>query len=370
MINIIEFINKESLTLASINAIKESDIIISYNYDFEKIKDLINQESEIFFIEELKGDLDDLDSTSIDSDSNNDLFNDSNIKACEFALSKSFDNKKVSLISNEYLKFGFNSLIYQIASKYSEKTDIKIYPTVSAINYTSSIIGSPLDDFASINFANPLIPLSEFKLKIENALKSNFILAIYNPLYNIELFNRFKELIVETLGEDTLIASVNLEDNSKSLIKVVDLDDTFKSSFLIVANKFTYQEDNLMITPRSYMIKNDIVSYTEEFFEKYLNGESPCGLDYDCDYLPCHKELEACDYCYCPFYPCGESSTGGKWIKDKNVWDCQDCIWIHKESADKCIREKFDKIFTEVEDLNLKKEELLKIRRECLFKTK
>ncbi|MCQ2737742.1 MAG: cobalt-precorrin-3B C(17)-methyltransferase [archaeon] len=350
MINIIEFINKKSLTLASINAIKESDIIISYNYDFEKVKDLVNQQSEVFFIENIEEDL--------------------NINACELALSKSFEGKNVSLISNEYLKFGFNSLIYQIASKYSEKVDIKIYPTVSAINYTSSIVGSPLDDVAIINFANPLIPFSELELKIKNALKSNYILAIHNPLYNEELFNRFKEISLEILAEDTLIASVNIEDNSKEIIKLVDLDTTLKSSFLIVGNKFTYQEDNLMITPRSYMIKNDIISYTREFFEKYLNNESPCGLDYDCDYLPCHKELEACDYCYCPFYPCGESSTGGKWIKDKNVWDCQECIWIHTESADKCIREKFDKIFTEVEDLNLKKEELLRIRRECLFKTK
>lgn len=362
MINIIEFINKENLTLASLKVLKESDIIISYSKDFESLVDFIDLSAEIFFID------------SFDEDVNlNDLskLTDLNIKACELAISKSFEDNNVSLISNEFLKLGFSNLIYQIASKYNQKTEIKVLPTVSAIDYSSSIIGGPLDDLSAINFANYLIPESEIINKVESSLKSNFILAIYNPISNKELFNKFKESALK-IQEDRLVAIIDLEDNSKEIVTLNQLDESIlkESSFLIVGSKTTYFEDGLMITPRSYPIRNEIISYTREFFENYLNDESPHGLDYDCDYLPCHKHMEACDFCYCPFYPCGESSTGGKWIKDKNVWDCVGCMWIHKEKVDNCIREGIDGILKEVDDLNIKKEELLRVRRECLLKTK
>lgn len=362
MINIIEFINKKNLTLASVEALKKSNIIISYSKDFESLVDFIDLSAEVFFIDSFQEDVD-LDDLS--------ALTDLNIKACELAISKSFEDNNVSLVSNVFLKFGFNNLIYQIASKYNQKTEINILPTVSAVDYTSSIVGAPLDDFSVVNFANYLIPQSEILNKIESSIKSNFILAIYNPILNKELFNEFKEKIIE-IREDAIIAIIDIEDNTKEIISLNQLDELNikESSFLIVGNKTTYIEDNLMITPRSYPIRNEIISYTREFFEKYLNGESPCGLDHDCEYLPCHIDMEACDFCYCPFYPCGESSTGGKWIKDKNIWDCVGCTWIHKEKVDNCIREGIDGILNEVDDLNLKKEELLRVRRECLLKTK
>lgn len=363
MINIIEFINKENLTLVSVETLRKSDIIISYSKEFESLVDFTDLSCEVFFIDSFE----EIDLSEIDLAKLADL----NIKACELAISKSFEGKNVSLISNETLKFGFNNLIYQIASKYSQKTEIKILPTVSTVDYTSSIIGAPLDDFSAINFANYLIPDSEIINKIESSLKANFILAIYNPSSNKELFNKFKEITLE-IRKNAIISIIDVADNSKVIINLDQLDETKikESSFLIVGNKATYIEDDLMITPRSYAIKNEIISYTREFFEKYLNDESPRGFDHDCEYLPCHSDMEACDFCYCPFYPCGESSTGGKWIKDKNVWDCIGCTWIHKENVDNCIREGIKDILNEVEDLNLKKEELLRVRRECLLKTK
>ncbi|HCX89553.1 MAG: hypothetical protein COW04_13340 [Deltaproteobacteria bacterium CG12_big_fil_rev_8_21_14_0_65_43_10] len=42
--------------------------------------------------------------------------------------------------------------------------------------------------------------------------------------------------------------------------------------------------------------------------------------------------LEDCTFCYCPFYPCGEESTGGKWIRGA-IWSCEDCNWIHRSEV-------------------------------------
>lgn len=55
-----------------------------------------------------------------------------------------------------------------------------------------------------------------------------------------------------------------------------------------------------------------------------------------CTYFPCHKDMEDCTFCYCPFYPCLNESLGnyvffGK--SGKHIWSCQDCRWIHKKSV-------------------------------------
>jgi len=50
-----------------------------------------------------------------------------------------------------------------------------------------------------------------------------------------------------------------------------------------------------------------------------------------CAYYPCHKNLEDCTFCYCPYYPCGNTERG-KWLKN-GIWDCSDCEWIHQKKT-------------------------------------
>ena len=52
------------------------------------------------------------------------------------------------------------------------------------------------------------------------------------------------------------------------------------------------------------------------------------GIKYDCEYYnKCHKDLEDCTFCYCPFYPCGDAELGK--LIDGDIWDCSDCTVIH-----------------------------------------
>lgn len=60
-----------------------------------------------------------------------------------------------------------------------------------------------------------------------------------------------------------------------------------------------------------------------------------------CKYFPCHKGLEDCTFCYCPFYPCLDTKRGNyvhSQKLNKNIWSCQNCNWVHK-------KEVVDKIF-------------------------
>ncbi len=60
-------------------------------------------------------------------------------------------------------------------------------------------------------------------------------------------------------------------------------------------------------------------------------------IDRDCEYYPCHLGLDDCTFCFCPFYPCGDGSTGGRHVVSektgKDVWSCKRCEWIHKKEA-------------------------------------
>ena len=54
----------------------------------------------------------------------------------------------------------------------------------------------------------------------------------------------------------------------------------------------------------------------------------------DCEYYPCHYEGQDCTFCFCPFYPCEDTRTGGKLIPKSTggtVWSCISCRLIHEE---------------------------------------
>ena len=140
------------------------------------------------------------------------------------------------------------------------------------------------------------------------------------------------------------------------------------SCTLIVGNDLTYVQDGKLITPRGYVIRSPIHELSRNHYEKFLNGEVPHGPNRECEYYPCHWDGQYCDFCYCPFYPCGDSSTGGEWIKGKNVWNCKECKWPHKKEAVECMRGPIEEILEEVDDLKSKKKKLLKLRRACLLK--
>lgn len=62
----------------------------------------------------------------------------------------------------------------------------------------------------------------------------------------------------------------------------------------------------------------------------------------ECEYYPCHFEGQDCTFCFCPFYPCEDIRTGGKFIRRAaggRVWSCEKCEIIHgAETAEKVLR--------------------------------
>lgn len=351
MINVIGIgQNRQNMTLGALKAIEESDVIIGYKKYIAQIEDLIvNKE----VIKKGMGD---------------------EIARAEMAIEKSLNGQTVSLISSgDPGVFGMANVLYQIISKY-ENVDVNVYPGVSALNYASAKLGAPLHDFAAISLSNILTPLSEIEKKLKYALEANLIVAIYNPISKTrkEPFRRFKQCVIDIKGEDALIGIVDstYEPAKETIVKVKDLTEDIvnMSCTLIVGNDLTYIQEEKLITPRGYVIRSQIHPLSQNHYEKFLNGEIPHGSNRECEYYPCHYDGQYCDFCYCPFYPCGDSSTGGEWIKGKNVWNCKECMWLHEKDSVECLREPLENILEDVEDLKTKKKTLLKLRRACLLK--
>ena len=350
MINVIGIgQNRENMTLGSLKAIEESDVIIGYKKYVNQIDDLIEGKE---IIKKGMGD---------------------EIARAELAIQKSLDGQTVSLISSgDPGVFGMANVLYQIVSKY-EDIEVKVYPGVSALNYSSDMLGAPLNDFAAISLSNILTPLSEIEKKLRFALEANLIVAIYNPLSKSrkEPFKRFKQCVIDVKGEDTLIGIVDstYTPSKVTIVPVKDLTEDIvnMSCTLIVGNDLTYVQDGKLITPRGYVIKSEIHELSRNHYEKFLDGEIGHGPNRECDFYPCHFEGQYCDFCYCPFYPCGDSSTGGEWIKGKNVWNCKNCFWLHQKESVECLRKPFEDILENVDDLKTKKKKLLKLRRACLL---
>jgi precorrin-3B C17-methyltransferase / cobalt-factor III methyltransferase len=357
--------NRDNITILSLDALKESDVVIGYKKYVESVQDLI-EDKEI--IKKGMGD---------------------EIARGELAITKSIEGKKVALISSgDPGVYGMANLIFQLIGKYEEfdpKKDLRIFPGVTAVNFASSLLGAPLHDFAVISLSDILTPLSEIEKKIKYASSADFILAIYNPISKTRKkpFRRFKEILLETKDPKTLIGIVDSQESGYNLknppktdvITLEELDEEHinMSTILIVGNSLTYLQEGFMITPRGYVVKSQIHPLSRDFYEKYLEGKSPSGPNTECEYYPCHEcenGLQYCDLCYCPFYPCGDSSTGGKWIKNKNVWSCEDCQWIHEKKTVECVKKGLNNILEEVDDLKSKKKDLLKLRRNCILETK
>lgn len=319
MLHIVELgFSKDTITAVALKVIAESNIIFVKSELLEIVKDLIS------------------DKEIIEND-------------YELAILKSKSENVVVLGD-----YRIANIFYQIAPKYG-KIEIKSY--CGTTTYLPSLIGAPLDDFAIINFGNNLISESELFLKAEYALKANFVLMIYNPL------DKLKDLIMTINGENCFIG-VFYSDSYK-IIRVKNIKNFNNVIAIIVGNKLSYKKLNKLISPMGYVFKQDIHELSCNHYEKLLDGSLISGSNLDCEYYPCHYEGQCCDFCYCPFYPCGDSSTGGYWIKDKGVWSCENCLWIHDKNTIECLRKPIEEIILEVDDLNNKKEELLKLRRRC-----
>jgi len=344
--------SREDMTLRALKALEEAEVVITYKGYLKYIEDLVEGKDVL-----IKG-------------------MGQEVERAELAVEKSRAGKKVVLVSSgDPGVFGMANVLFQILGKYQD-VEVEVLPGVTAVTFAASLLGAPLHDFAVISLSDVLTPLSEIRRKVRMASEGDFVIAFYNPISKTrkEPFSEARRILLETRRSTTPVGLVKSKDGTAAVhlttLEELSGEEIDMSTTIIVGNSMTYLEDGHMITPRGYVIPYPIHPLASQFYEKYLAGEGVEGPDYGCEYYPCHSHPQNCTFCYCPFYPCGEPSTGGHWIKEKGVWSCEGCEWIHKDEVVRCIQSRLPEIINDVEDFNKKRKELLKLRRECIQETR
>ncbi|WP_243679303.1 precorrin-3B C(17)-methyltransferase [Vulcanisaeta distributa] len=229
----------ELRTVAAINAIRDSDVIIGYNTYINLISDLINGKEVI--------------RSRMHEE----------VMRAKLAIEKALDGHVVSLVSGgDPQVYGLASLVLELISK--EELDLR--PTVIPGGVTAALaaaarLGAPLNmDFAVVNLSNLLVSDEEIMMRIRAAASGDFVIALYNPISKdvlikaMNLISMFRNastpvgIVRNAYRDGEFVITTNLG-NWMRYLEVIDMNTT-----LIIGNSRTYVYRGLMITPRGYRV--------------------------------------------------------------------------------------------------------------------
>ena len=273
-------------------------------------------------------------------------------------LLKTDENSIIFLEDTLFSKF--SNILIQITNKYSN-------PEYQLLGARDKVLGTYINTYTHIDLDDTLKSLYEMQEEIKNSVNADMVLVLDNP--NNQTIKLLKYALNKRPNKTPILLLKNDYYYLDSLINLLKMDMT-DISRVILANKLSYVQDGLILLSEPYMVPSPMEFHelTLDFYQRFINADIINGSNNECDYHPCHYPSQNCALCYCPFYPCGDHSTGGKWIKDKDIWDCSDCIWIHTDEAVNCVLKGLDTLLESVDDLRDNRMDLLKLRRECILR--
>ncbi len=191
-------------------------------------------------------------------------------QAIDFAES----GKIVSLVSSgDPGIYGMVGLIYEILAEKGWKKENGIYvecvPGVSSLNSCSAIIGSPLmTDFAVVSMSDLLVPWEIIVKRVEAAANGDYVTVIYNPASKkrIHQLKDTREIFLKYRSPQTPVAIVKGAFRESQQTVLTTLEDMLNHQDLmgmittvIIGNSSTYNYNNMMINPRGYKSKYELI---------------------------------------------------------------------------------------------------------------
>jgi precorrin-3B C17-methyltransferase len=161
--------------------------------------------------------------------------------------------------------YGMVGLIYEILADRKWKHDEGIYvecvPGVSSLNSCSALIGSPLmTDFAVVSMSDLLVPWEIIVKRVEAAALGDYVTVIYNPASKkrIHQLKDTKDIFLKYRKPDTPVAIV--KGAFRDSQKLLDYNDMLGMiTTVIIGNSSTFNYNGLMINPRGYKSKYELV---------------------------------------------------------------------------------------------------------------
>lgn len=243
----------DHMTFRAKHVIEESEIIVGYDTYVSLVEDLI-QGKEVYRYPMTQ-----------EVDRAN--------QAIEFAEK----GRIVSLVSSgDPGIYGMVGLIYEILADKEWKNDEGIYvecvPGVSSLNSCSALIGSPLmTDFAVVSMSDLLVPWEIIVKRVEAAALGDYVTVIYNPASKkrVHQLKDTRDIFLKYRKPGTPVAIVKgaFRDSQKIVVttleKLLDYNDMLGMiTTVIIGNSSTFNYNGLMINPRGYKSKYELVPET------------------------------------------------------------------------------------------------------------
>ena len=237
--------SREDITPAALSAIRQSDVIIGYNYYFQFIQDIIHPDTQC-----------------IDTGMKREK-----IRA-EEAYKYASEGKTVTVISSgDAGIYGMAPLIYEMRTmKEAPQVEIEVVPGISAFQKAASLLGAPIGhDLCIISLSDLMTPWLRIEKRIRAAAIGDFVTAIYNPKSEGRYWQlyRLKELfLAEGRAPETPVGYVRQagrEEQEVHLTTLADFNPEEVDMFtvILIGNSQSYAWNDKFITPRGYYNRPD-----------------------------------------------------------------------------------------------------------------
>lgn len=241
--------DEANMTIRAREAIAEADVVIGYSTYIKLVKRMLDGKEVI-----RKGMTEEVDRS---------------IEAYEHAKM----GKTVALISSGDIGvYGMAGPTYEVLFQYGwvpgEGVQVEVVPGVTALSACASLVGAPLThDFCSISLSDLLTPWPTIANRVEAAASSDFIVALYNPKSGRRTGQivEAQKILLRYRDPKTPVAIVKSAYRALEDIQMTTLDRMADHKIgmlttVLVGNHTTLMEQGLMVTPRGYSNKYDVLT--------------------------------------------------------------------------------------------------------------
>ncbi|MDQ3873473.1 MAG: precorrin-3B C(17)-methyltransferase [Thermoproteota archaeon] len=245
----------EHMTYRARQVIEESEVVIGYDTYVSLVEDLITNKDVYRY------------AMTQEVDRAN--------QAIDFAEK----GKTVSVVSSgDPGIYGMVGLIYEILAEKGWNKENGIYvecvPGVSSLNSCGALVGSPLmTDFAVVSMSDLLVPWDIIVKRVEAAAMGDYVTVIYNPASKkrVHQLHDTRDIFLKYRNPDTPVAIVKGAYRESQQVVVTTLDKMLEHqdmlgmiTTVIVGNSSTFNYKGMMINPRGYTSKYQLLKQEEE----------------------------------------------------------------------------------------------------------
>lgn len=226
------------MTSRAIDALRNADIVVGYNYYIPFISHLLKEDAEV-----LKNGMK------------------QEQKRIEKAVEIAEEGRDVCVISSgDSGIYGMAPLVYEMLKEKGVDAEVEVIPGISAFQKAASLLGAPIGhDFCVISLSDLMTPWAVIEKRIKAAVDADFVTAVYNPKSTgryWELY-RLKELFLQGRSADTPVGYVRQAGRDEETVKVTTLrdfdpEDVDMFTVVIIGNSQSYKWQEYIITPRGY----------------------------------------------------------------------------------------------------------------------